>query len=236
MPASASARSSSLPAGPTNGWPLRSSASPGCSPTSISAAPRGPSPNTVCVPIFQRSQPRQSFDASRAVLQRRPRRDEVSRALRWTFGHVVSQGFSPAFCSATATLRRKPCTLVRFIGLPRSAAVQLLVSSFAPASSRSTRSQAGARLPRRSRPSAAPSRSRDTLPGRCRSRRRASRSRRDAPRGCRRAARSSGRRCSGSSRARRARRSPASGRLRCTACTCRTDPAPAHRPRAAGCR
>ena len=38
MPASASARSSSLPAGPTNGWPARSSSLPGCSPTSISSA------------------------------------------------------------------------------------------------------------------------------------------------------------------------------------------------------
>ena len=50
-----SARSSSLPAGPTNGWPARSSASPGCSPTSISRARRAPSPNTVCVPRFHRS-------------------------------------------------------------------------------------------------------------------------------------------------------------------------------------
>ena len=39
----------SLPVGPTNGWPLRSSASPGCTPISVSVARAGPSPNTVCV-------------------------------------------------------------------------------------------------------------------------------------------------------------------------------------------
>src|SRR5687767_2366071 len=55
MPASSSARSRSLPAGPTKGWPARSSASPGCSPTSITSALRGPSPNTVCVPRLYRS-------------------------------------------------------------------------------------------------------------------------------------------------------------------------------------
>src|SRR5688572_31920123 len=38
MPTSANARSSSLPAGPTNGNPARSSWSPGCSPTSMTQA------------------------------------------------------------------------------------------------------------------------------------------------------------------------------------------------------
>ena len=46
MPASARARSSTRPAGPTNGNPARSSLSPGCSPTSIIDACRGPSPET----------------------------------------------------------------------------------------------------------------------------------------------------------------------------------------------
>src|SRR5213080_2159692 len=65
MPASSSASSSSLPAGPTNGRPARSSRSPGCSPTNISSAERPPSPNTVCVPFFHRSHARQPAAASR---------------------------------------------------------------------------------------------------------------------------------------------------------------------------
>src|SRR2546428_9370302 len=65
MPASASARSSSFPAGPTNGWPLRSSASPGCSPTSISGLLPPPSPKTVCVPRLYRSQALHCFAAAR---------------------------------------------------------------------------------------------------------------------------------------------------------------------------
>src|SRR6185295_18577293 len=67
MPASASARSSSLPAGPTNGWPLRSSSLPGCSPTNISSAFFAPSPNTVWVPRRQRSQAWQSLAAARTL-------------------------------------------------------------------------------------------------------------------------------------------------------------------------
>ena len=50
MPASASARSNTCPAGPTNGRPCRSSWSPGCSPTKAIAAPTGPSPSTARVP------------------------------------------------------------------------------------------------------------------------------------------------------------------------------------------
>lgn len=46
---SASARPRIRPAGPTNGLPCRSSASPGCSPTSIKLAGTGPAPNTACV-------------------------------------------------------------------------------------------------------------------------------------------------------------------------------------------
>src|SRR5580693_3930749 len=55
MPLSASARSSTRPAGPTNGRPCLSSWSPGVSPTSTSAASTGPSPNTVPVARLYRS-------------------------------------------------------------------------------------------------------------------------------------------------------------------------------------
>jgi hypothetical protein len=51
-PASASARSSSFPAGPTKGLPAMSSWSPGCSPTSASSGCNGPSPGTARVPPF----------------------------------------------------------------------------------------------------------------------------------------------------------------------------------------
>src|SRR5438874_2927976 len=67
MPASLSARSSSLPAGPTNGCPLRSSSFPGCSPTNISWAFFVPSPKTVCVPRRHRSHAWQSFEALRTL-------------------------------------------------------------------------------------------------------------------------------------------------------------------------
>src|SRR5438105_14585064 len=56
MPARASASSSRWPAGPTNGFPARSSRSPGCSPTNMTVAPTAPSPNTVWVPVSCRSQ------------------------------------------------------------------------------------------------------------------------------------------------------------------------------------
>src|SRR6202035_651658 len=71
MPASLSARSSICPAGPTNGLPARSSLSPGCSPTSISGACCGPSPNTVCIASFQSGQARQPAASSRRVLRLR---------------------------------------------------------------------------------------------------------------------------------------------------------------------
>ena len=48
-PASASSRSSSTPALPTNGRPVRSSSAPGASPTSASRAPAGASPTTTVV-------------------------------------------------------------------------------------------------------------------------------------------------------------------------------------------
>src|ERR1700722_3872089 len=56
MPASANASSRSFPAGPTKGRPTRSSWSPGCSPTITITALEAPSPKTVCVAVFQRSQ------------------------------------------------------------------------------------------------------------------------------------------------------------------------------------
>src|SRR5215218_3885540 len=66
MPTSSRPWSSSRPAGPTKGRPSRSSRSPGCSPTSMTSACRAPSPNTVCVPVFQSGQARQSAAASRS--------------------------------------------------------------------------------------------------------------------------------------------------------------------------
>src|SRR3954453_12370761 len=67
MPASASAWSSSFPAGPTNGRPALSSWSPGCSPTNIASAPALPSPKTTCVPVFQRSQALQPAASLRSL-------------------------------------------------------------------------------------------------------------------------------------------------------------------------
>src|SRR5262249_20325281 len=64
MPASTSALSNNLPAGPTNGLPAKSSSLPGCSPTKITFALLEPSPNTVCVPVFHNGQARHSFAAS----------------------------------------------------------------------------------------------------------------------------------------------------------------------------
>jgi hypothetical protein len=62
-PASRSARSSMRPAGPTNGLPLISSWSPGCSPTSITVAPLGPVPGTACVASRWSGQRVQAFSA-----------------------------------------------------------------------------------------------------------------------------------------------------------------------------
>src|SRR5689334_15539374 len=64
MPASSSALSNRRPAGPTKGLPVRSSSLPGCSPINMTLTRRAPSPKTVCVPVFQRSQARQSAAAS----------------------------------------------------------------------------------------------------------------------------------------------------------------------------
>src|SRR5882762_1011993 len=69
MPASASASLSNRPAGPTKGCPERSSSLPGCSPTKNTSARRAPSPKTVCVPRFQRSQALQSAAASRKAFK-----------------------------------------------------------------------------------------------------------------------------------------------------------------------
>src|SRR5207253_5718252 len=64
MPASSRALSRRFPAGPTNGRPCRSSELPGCSPTNITVDVGFPSPNTVCVPVFQRWQALHSAAAS----------------------------------------------------------------------------------------------------------------------------------------------------------------------------
>src|SRR5436190_21733427 len=64
MPAAASASSNNLPAGPTKGLPVRSSSLPGCSPTNRIVERRLPSPKTVCVPFFHRSQALQSAAAA----------------------------------------------------------------------------------------------------------------------------------------------------------------------------
>src|SRR5579872_1688485 len=66
MPASARHRSSNFPAGPTKGWPARSSASPGCSPTNMIRARSAPSPNTVCVAFWYSGQAVHSAAASRS--------------------------------------------------------------------------------------------------------------------------------------------------------------------------
>src|SRR6202008_4094333 len=63
MPAASSASSSKRPAGPTKGLPERSSSLPGCSPTNMTFTRLAPSPKTVCVPVFQRSQAWQSAAA-----------------------------------------------------------------------------------------------------------------------------------------------------------------------------
>src|SRR5215216_3957951 len=76
------------PAGPTNGFPSRSSRSPGCSPRKISLAFAGPSPNTVWVPVFHRSQARQPAAASRS------------------FGNVARSGTKVA--AVPSTLRTYP--------------------------------------------------------------------------------------------------------------------------------
>src|SRR5258706_12890489 len=55
------------PAGPTKGCPARSSASPGCSPTSMIRALGLPSPNTVWVAFFHSGQPRQPAASLRSA-------------------------------------------------------------------------------------------------------------------------------------------------------------------------
>src|SRR3954452_10914678 len=72
MPAASRPRSSSRPAGPTNGFPLRSSRSPGCSPTSIRRARLRPSPNTVWVAGSHSGHPRQPAAASRSAFSPPP--------------------------------------------------------------------------------------------------------------------------------------------------------------------
>src|SRR5581483_2657695 len=81
MPAACSASSSKRPAGPMKGSPARSSSLPGCSPTSTTRACFGPLPNTVCVALRYRSQPRHRF-AARSSVASVLRSGKKSRALR----------------------------------------------------------------------------------------------------------------------------------------------------------
>ena len=106
IPAASSARSSSLPAGPTNGCPAMSSASPGCSPMSISDAFGAPSPKTVWVACLYRSH---AWHSSR----RHPR----SRA--WA-GRESDQRPSVGceFLAAISRFRRSPLIFVRRMALP----------------------------------------------------------------------------------------------------------------------
>ena len=63
MPASSTHSQRTRPAGPTKGCPWPSSLSPGCSPISIKAADRRPSPNAVCMGARQKRTSLHSSDA-----------------------------------------------------------------------------------------------------------------------------------------------------------------------------
>src|SRR5258707_14484879 len=71
MPAFSNASSNTAPAGPTNGLPARSSWSPGCSPTNIIRAERGPAPNTVCSASAYSRQPRHPLAAAASLVMLR---------------------------------------------------------------------------------------------------------------------------------------------------------------------
>ena len=79
IPASTKARSSSLPAGPTNGSPRWSSTSPGCSPTNMADASVDPAPNTVCDALRYSSQPRHPTAAVEGQQGSRPPERMVPR-------------------------------------------------------------------------------------------------------------------------------------------------------------
>src|SRR5580658_7413492 len=96
MPASANASSRSFPAGPTKGRPTRSSWSPGCSPTIMIAALEAPSPKTVCVAVFQRSQAVHALAARRntgIVLPRGTRLAAVMSAGSGLFPEMPGEDF-----------------------------------------------------------------------------------------------------------------------------------------------
>src|SRR5262249_26649697 len=65
-------RLSTAPAGPTNGSPLRSSRSPGCSPTITTGAPVSPREKTTCVALRYSSQPWQATAARRSSARSAP--------------------------------------------------------------------------------------------------------------------------------------------------------------------
>src|SRR5919108_4249937 len=105
MPASSIALSSSLPAGPTKGFPALSSWSPGCSPTNMASAFAAPSPKTVWVPVFQSGQALQPAAAVRSFLR---------LGLSGTSGAAVS---SSRLCCAIASFGYpEGADTIRFFG------------------------------------------------------------------------------------------------------------------------
>ena len=103
MPASSIARSIICPAGPTNGRPIVSSWSPGCSPTNITAASGGPSPNTVCVAGSNSGQRRQVEASRRARSQFRHRPRSAARRGPAPAGRAGEGASSSASASGTET-------------------------------------------------------------------------------------------------------------------------------------
>src|SRR5207302_1475061 len=89
IPATARQLRSRIPAGPTKGRPLRSSTSPGCSPTITTRARDGPSPKTALVASRHRSQPRQRWTAC-ASTSRVASGTMSSAGVGWLCSTVVS--------------------------------------------------------------------------------------------------------------------------------------------------
>ena len=184
-------RSSSLPAGPTNGWPRglrhRPAARRPASPRPCAALRRTPS-------AWRSSTDRSRGSPSppRARFEGGARRDEISGAFRWTFGINVGPVTATWVAHRRTLVRPLPQRCPRPVlqrdrhistqalylcPLHRAAAQrhrQLVVCPLRSVS-RSTRSQAGRGCHAGSADRGA-TRSRDTLPDRCRSRTRATRS------------------------------------------------------------
>src|SRR5947199_8276371 len=94
IPASSKAVLSNFPAGPTNGCPAKSSLSPGCSPTNMILAVDEPSPNTVCVAFFHKSQLRQFAAFARRSSSEAPAgfwsRETWARGFRFALGEPTA--------------------------------------------------------------------------------------------------------------------------------------------------